>query len=319
MFRRRTRFAAVVCGVVVVLTAAFVNSHSWSNAAADQPGPQVAPNFITPNPVPPIDSTGSPTPTAPQSADSPTPTTPTTSPADYLDDAGENQCDLPAASRVGEWVCMDTTTDDALAVRAEALQDLGDADGLTSDPQFVSTESVDSPDDSGICKVTGCWTDVDSTHSEFEGDGWYGYGKTQLGWVEWFFKVTMTGASSKSTLWFRSTRGTRGVIFTGDRLALSSAHPAGVPVNGGAAYRNHIEGTVAANTTATWSGGYGSFDNVAAMATIVHEVTWNDPKYPGRWYVYGKSIKLKRNSNGGYTFQGNTLPSSPAGSGWKEV
>jgi hypothetical protein len=78
--------------------------------------------------------------------------------------------------------------------------------------------------------------------------------------------------------------------------------------------------SAAAHQRISWNpNGYKSYENTTAWASIVHEWTWHDPSsaYPGRWYFYAKSIKLKRQDSGAYFFEGeSSLPKTPAGSGW---
>lgn len=136
--------------------------------------------------------------------------------------------------------------------------------------------------------------------------------------MEFHFKVTISGYATKSTyVWFRSTRGVRALVFTGDRLYLSAKYPGGAPVNGGGAYRTYPYGNVSANTTASWLNGYGSYENTVQYASIVHQYSWKDTssQYPGLWYVYAKSLRMVKGN--GYTFPDLTRPATPRGSGWK--
>lgn len=219
--------------------------------------------------------------------------------------AQASQCAHPLAQRVGAWVCGDITPAKASAIQTQARADLSKAapGALTS----------------GTCNASGCWNTYNSYSSDFSGSGWYGYGSTSLGNINWYFDATYTGfAELSKPVWFRSTRGVSSLVFTGDRLYISASYPGGNPVNGGASYRTYPYGSSSANVTAYWNGGYGSYENTVQWTTIVHEVSWRDPSssYPGQWYFYAKSVKALRNS-GGYTFQGLSLPASPTGSGWK--
>jgi hypothetical protein len=76
--------------------------------------------------------------------------------------------------------------------------------------------------------------------------------------------------------------------------------------------------TVSAGQQCKWTSGYKSYNNTTSWASIVHEYSWQDPSsaYPGTWYLYVKSTKLLH-SGSNYLFQkSNSVPVSPASSGW---
>jgi hypothetical protein len=213
-----------------------------------------------------------------------------------------DQCARPLAARAGNWFCLGT------AARAKAAHDR-------------ARRALGLPDAAaGYCRVEGCWTRYSAVSADFAGSGTYGYGKTHLGDVSMYFEVTMNGAQSTSRpVWFESTRGVRDFVIEGDRLYLSSAHPEGKPVSP-SKYSFYGPVSAAAHQRISWNpNGYKSYENTTAWASIVHEWTWHDPSsaYPGRWYFYAKSIKLKRQDSGAYFFESeSSLPTTPAGSGW---
>jgi hypothetical protein len=249
--------------------------------------------------------------------------------ADYLDDAntlydpdsgqyiivetvGSAQCGKTLPEREGAWMCLENATYGTDPVDPTWVS----SDELMGEQENLSQAAVAS---TATCVLGGCWTRESSVRTTFKGSGWYGYGGTTLGNAEIHFRVALSGFATKSTnVWFRSTRGVRDMVFAGDRLYLSAKYPGGAPVNNGAAYRYYPFGKVAANTTATWLGGYGSYENTVQYATIVHNYSWKDPssQYPGRWYFYAKSIRMVKGSNG-YTYPDLTRPASPRGAGWK--
>ena len=213
-----------------------------------------------------------------------------------------DQCARPLAARVGNWFCFGTVAQ-AKAARDRARRALGLA-----------------PAAAGYCRVEGCWDRYNARAADFAGSGTYGSGRTHLGNISMYFEVKMSGAKSTSKpVWFESTRGVRDFVMEGDRLYLSSAHPEGKPVSP-SQYSHYGPVSAAAHQKVFWKpNGYKSYENTTAWASIVHEWTWHDPSsaYPGRWYVYAKSIKLRRQSSGAYYFElDKSLPKTPAGSGW---
>lgn len=221
------------------------------------------------------------------------------------------QCAKPLSQRVGAWQCSPGVQ--TQAQRKDDLESARQKGALTASSTAVAAST-------GYCNGWGCWSYLASYRSYFSGGGYYGYGSTSLGSFHMEFEVTMSGAASVSKPFYDYTsRGTKSTTLSGNRLYISATYPQGNQVNGGAAFRTSPCGARGSYQSCVWPyGGYGSYENTTTWATIAHQANWTDPSssYPGRWYFYAKSIKLLRNSSGGYTFQGTTLPQSPAFGGW---
>ncbi|MEV0734283.1 hypothetical protein [Polymorphospora sp. NPDC050346] len=200
------------------------------------------------------------------------------------------QCALPVGERQGPWLCGNPET-----------------------PPQVNA---------GVCSTLGCWYYNANYWAEFSGDGLYGYGGTHLGAVEFFFQVRFAGSTSTSRPFqLESTRGTRNVRATGERIYFSSARPEGWPVSDGATYRTWTGGTYSAYTliNAFGSGGYSLSAASVAHAGVAHQWDWMDPSsaYPGRWWFFIKSPKFARNSAGAYILANPPeMGAAWYGSGW---
>ena len=203
--------------------------------------------------------------------------------------SGASQCSSPVSVRKGAWVCPDTSK-----IRANG----------------------------GTCSVLGCWYYVANYWAEFSGDGIYGYNGTTLGSTEFFIEVKFSGGSSTSKPFqFESTRGTKQVRASGERLYFSTAHPEGYPVSGGSTYQMWSGGPYGAGALVNGfgSGGYTAYEGSVAHAGVAHQFDWTDPSssYPGRWYTFIKSPKFHRNSAGAYNLDDPPqLGSAWYGSGW---
>ncbi|MGC4744676.1 hypothetical protein ACLQ28_03270 [Micromonospora sp. DT201] len=202
---------------------------------------------------------------------------------------GADQCSSPVNARKGAWICPDTSK-----ARSNA----------------------------GTCSALGCWYYVANYWAEFSGDGIYGYNGTTLGYTEFFIEVQFSGGSSTSKPFqFESTRGTKQVRASGERLYFSSAHPEGYPVSGGATYKTWSGGPYGAGALVNGfgSGGYTAYEGTVPHAGVAHQFDWTDPSssYPGRWYTFIKSPKFHRNSAGAYNLDNPPqLGSAWYGSGW---
>lgn len=229
---------------------------------------------------------------------------------------GEAECEKSLSARAGAWFCGKNQVGDQ---KSHPGQESGHA---TQSGEIQQPEGATQPQTD--CDHLGCWTRYSDFRSDFSGTGWYGYDDEVLGEVVWFYNIRLNGAqSSTSPIWFRSTRGVSNLIFVGDRLYTSAKYPGGNPVNDGDEYEQRWVGSVGADQTAYWQGGYTSYENTTQYASIVHNVTWTDPssEYPGRWYFYAKSIVAERRVDDYailYEFLSEeNLPDDPAGAGWK--
>lgn len=235
--------------------------------------------------------------TSPAIAKPPVPAVATTGQQQEIAATGAEQCSVPVAIRVGAWICLEPKT---RAITAVPLPP--------------------PPKGSTHCNSFVCWTRISSAQSEFDGGGPYGFGNTTLGRVQVYAKITMNGAQSVSSpVRFTSTRGVRNLTIEGDRLYISSAHPEGNAVSP-SVWAHYGPVSAAAGSQVTWKpNGYKSRETTVAWASIVHNFVWQDPSsnYPGRWYFYVKSNKLKRQSSGVYAFEAaDSLPTQPSGQGW---
>ncbi len=216
--------------------------------------------------------------------------------------AGADQCAKPMDARSGAWVC------DADAEKKE-------------EPSTLAAEADGGGKREGHCTLAGCWHRVGPAEAEFSGGGAYGFGKTPLGRVRVFVRIKMNGAQSVSKpVWFRSTRGVGSMTIEGERLYVSKAHPEGKPVSNNT-YAFYGPKKASASSKVEWKpNGYKSYEKTTAWATIAHNFVWTDPssEYPGRWYFYVKSIKLKKHGSGRYDFsEEKDLPKDAQGAGYK--
>lgn len=209
---------------------------------------------------------------------------------------------------------MDTTPAGALAVARRAQQDLGMA-GISA--EALQTARATS---AGYCTLAGCWSQIDLWHASFSGEGSYGYGTVPLGQVEMYFQTEITGASLRTRpFWFKSTRGTRSVVLSTEDLYISAGQPQGAPQNP-RLYAQRPAVNASAASIVSWPSPGKAWPNAVSGVSNVAEVTWSDTssKYPGSWYMWAKSVKMGRQSNGGYQFVGVThVPTAPNGAGYR--
>lgn len=205
---------------------------------------------------------------------------------------------------------MSTTRDNAVTVAKRAQAALGER--VVSDSDVAATAT-------GYCTSEGCWDQIDAGHSTYSGKGYYGYGSTQLGTTQLYFKVTMSGATHKSyPFWFSTSRGRKSTVLSGERLYLSASYPGGNSMNPREYFQKSFGASSAGVSTQWPSPGPSTYENTATWITVAHEATWTDPSssYPGSWFMWAKSIKMKKQSNGSYYVQSDSsLPSDPAGAG----
>jgi hypothetical protein len=223
------------------------------------------------------------------------------------------QCDLALAERAGSWTCPTTTRSSAQKAVRHAQQDLGSSGVSDADVSAVAAAAA-------YCTVAGCWDQIDSAHSTFTGTGSYGYGRTKLGDVELYYKITTSGSRITTyPFWFSSSRGTKNIILSAEYLYLSTQYPGGNSQNP-RQYDQKSFASKAAGISSQWpSTGFVKNDTVA-WVTLAGEATWSDPSssYPGSWYTWAKSIKMQRQASGSYYVQAdNALPSNPNGAGYR--
>lgn len=185
---------------------------------------------------------------------------------------GADQCSVTTKSRKGAWACPKEGT-----VR----------------PQSTT----------GTCSAIGCWEFVSTYHAEFSGDGVYGYGGTILGNVSFWVEDKFSGGASTSyPFQFESTRGTKTVAASGERLYFSTAHPEG---NLECCFQSWNGGPYGSYTLINCFGftGYKATQTTDAWAGIAHQWQWTDPStaYPGTWWIWVKSPKWQRQASGQYT------------------
>jgi hypothetical protein len=223
------------------------------------------------------------------------------------------QCDLSVADRSGNWMCPSTTRSSAGRAIRNAQRALGSSAVTDADVTAVSAAL-------GYCTVAGCWDKIDTGHSTFTGTGSYGYGRTKLGDVELYYKVTTRGSRITTyPFWFSSSRGTKDIILSAEYLYLSSRYPGGQSQSP-RQYGQKSFASRAAGISSQWpSPGFDKYDSVA-WVTLAGEATWSDPSssYPGSWYTWAKSIKMQKQPSGAYYVQAdNALPSNPNGAGYR--
>ena len=208
-----------------------------------------------------------------------------------------DQCTKPLGQRVGGWTC-----------------------GVTVVPAGKSTPQAAEAAAVGFCALDGCWNRISVVTSDFVGQGFYGYGKAQLGTSHMRFTVTTAGFRTTSKpLSAYTTRRTRNSVLSAERLYLSSAFPGGKGINGGASRRTSPCGPRVGSQNCTWAGvggtGYSSTENTAQHISIVHELSWTDHEFPGRWHMFAKSLTMDR-TRLGYRVIRSVTPSVRARGQW---
>lgn len=162
---------------------------------------------------------------------------------------------------------------------------------------------------------------MDDGHATAEGSGDYGYGRTVLGVLTLFQRVYERRAQANVyPFWYRtSDRGTTDSYMSAERLYLSSAYPQGHSMSP-RVYTSRGFGLTAPGLYQNYGSPYPVlYENTTSYATVATEVSIHDPSsaYPGRWWFYLKSIKLHKQSNGAYYFEGaNILPQDPDRGGY---
>jgi len=197
-----------------------------------------------------------------------------------------DQCAVSEDFREGAWFCPSPVSSRALRMKAEAGNGLSVANG--------------------VCAAIGCWYIGTATYAYFVGSGSYGYGGTKLGDTDFYIEDHLIGGGNTRSRPFRfeSTRAVYRVLAEGERLYFSSAQPQGAPVSGGTYNQWGWSGPYAANQLVQCFGsaGYTAYEATVAHGGIVHQYNWSDTQYPGRYYLWVKSPKFHRQSNGNYRF-----------------
>jgi len=222
-----------------------------------------------------------------------------------------DQCAQPLRERVGGWSCAASTVPSETQRRAD-LQQLAKVGELTA-PQAATAP--------GFCSFDGCWSRVSAVRSTFIGQGSYGYGKQALGTSHLSFTVTTSGfATVSKPLFGYTTRSTRNTVLHAERLYLSAGFLGGNAVSGGATRRTSPCGPRHGSQSCTWAGvggaGFGSFENTAKHISIVHEISWTDPTFPGRWHSYAKSVIMNWSRLGYQVDARAAVPARRAAGGW---
>jgi hypothetical protein len=221
--------------------------------------------------------------------------------------AGQEQCGKEISQRQGAWVCLTPPDKDRKPRHT---------------PVGVDAGSVQA----GICAALGCYYYYDSTYVYFDGAGSYGWWGTPLGTVYLYVEdVFVNGGNSTSKRFqFESTRGIKSLAASGERLYFSAAQPHGVPVSGNTFRSWGPSGPYPADALVSAfgsAGGYKAFENTVSWAGIAHQFQWTDPvsTFDGTWWVWWKSPKFQRQSNGNYTTTNPpTMGASWYGSGWDD-
>ncbi|WP_146877556.1 hypothetical protein [Actinomadura madurae] len=187
--------------------------------------------------------------------------------------ARPDQCDKPVNQRTGNWFCAPPRD------------------------QQIRQNRVHNPRLSvrdGHCEALGCWNVYSSVESNFSANGWFGYGDTTLGTVNFYYDVKLNGGQSVSKpVGFSASRNLASLVFEGERLYYSPAHPEGNPVRNGDTYNFTDKGPLPAGPTVFWTpNGYKAFEDTVQTGSVVHQATWTVSGYPGRWYIFGKSVRF---------------------------
>jgi hypothetical protein len=197
------------------------------------------------------------------------------------------ECSKPAGDRQGAWFCLNMTSADARETAAAAQRDLG--------TEVVSNAAVEAAATGGHCTNQGCWSILNDYTTSYTGSGFYGYGRTTLGKASMYFKVTAKGTQlTIGPTWFRSTRGTLHPELQVEVLYISAAYPGGNSQKPMQSAVYSYDGILNAGNYLDWSKPYPAWRQIIQVPTVVVEPVWRDTSsaYPGRWYMYAKSIKF---------------------------
>lgn len=220
--------------------------------------------------------------------------------------SGQSQCAKPLAQRTGRWMCL---ADQAAQARAYSTY------------AHRAARPGMAPAQTGYCTARGCWDRYSAVASDFFTTGYYGWGNRPLGSAEMYYEVKLKGGQSISKpVEFTATTAVSSLVFEGERLYYSPAHPEGNGVNHGASRAFTVPKAYPAGETAQWlPRGYKAYENTVHVGGVVHEWTWTLHDYPGSWYLYAKSIKFDHHPASALTYQfgpKDYLGRDPVGAGW---
>jgi hypothetical protein len=220
--------------------------------------------------------------------------------------SGQSQCAKPVAQRTGRWMCLAGQQAQVRSYRAYR----------------AARPAMAPADTGGTCTAQGCWDVYSTTDSDFFTTGYYGFGGTPLGSAEMYYEVKLNGAQSISKpVQFTATTAVSSLVFEGERLYYSPAHPEGNGVNGGASMSFTAPKPYAAGVTAQWlPNGYKAYENTVHVGGVVHQWTWTLYDYPGSWYLFAKSVKFDRHPSSAVIYQFGSptyLGKDPVGAGWQ--
>ncbi len=218
--------------------------------------------------------------------------------------SGQGQCAKPVAQRTGPWMCPSSP-----AVQAGTYD------------KFRAT-GAPAAEGGGTCTTQGCWNVYSTTDSDFSTTGSYGWGDQKLGTAEMYFQVRLKGAQSISKpVRFQATTAVSSLVFEGERLYYSAAHPEGVGVDGGRTMSFTSPKAYPADAVALWEpNGYKAYENTVQVGGVVHQRTWTLFDYPGSWYLWAKSVKFDRRPKSAVMYQFNDpfdLAEPPSEAGWE--
>lgn len=178
--------------------------------------------------------------------------------------ATDPQCAVPAADRVGSWVCdsSDSVTD------GEAAPALW----------------------WGFCSYQySCWSRADDFNAKWDGRVAYGYGRTTLGTAYGSVAWQLVGGRSISwpIRWSASGQ-TEDVMFSATMFnGVPGVPRGGSPIRGSLDFSNNTP-IVGSNRLVYWS--YSHYNDSMYDHNVVTEFSWEVPGYPGYWYFYVRSL-----------------------------
>lgn len=216
--------------------------------------------------------------------------------------SGQAQCAKPVARRSGPWMCPSSP-----AVQARTYDEFRVADTPA--------------EEGGTCNAQGCWNVYSTTESDFSTTGSYGW-EDQLGTAKMYFELRLKGAQSISKpVRFQATTAVSSLVFEGERLYYSAAHPEGNGVEDGRTMSFTSPKAHPADAVAQWEpNGYKAYENTVQVGGVVHQWTWTLYDYPGSWYLWAKSVKFDRHPKSAVIYQFNDpfdLAEPPSQAGWE--
>lgn len=197
--------------------------------------------------------------------------------------SGQDQCSLPIGDRTGAWVCLSEPT----------------TSGATGAAPQVTT--------GGNCNSHGaCWYVTDRYHAHNNMSGWFGWGSTQLGSVNYSQYHSLNGSQMITKPHFDTSTSVKNLEAEGDLLH-GSHYDEGSRVAGQTDWTSKSKLAADGYWRPWGTTGYKSYSKSYLNHANVVEVSWEKGDYAGYWWMYQKSVIAEDpDGNNWYDFQSPT-------------